>query len=199
MAFKQTWWDEHLKTRFEDFTGWVGDFTAESKVAMRKYIASKNYASILDCGCGPATEYFGYKADGYDIYYMGLDSSKFIIEFVKGRGVPILEGHIEEMPHVPSNAYDVAFSRHVLEHLPTFRLALGELIRVGREEAIHVFFIKPGDEREIKYDEAENLYHNRYKKEDIEDFLRSHKKVTEWRWEDINDNECALFVTLHAA
>jgi hypothetical protein len=70
------------------------------------------------------------------------------------------------------------------------------MIRVAKNYVVHIFFIKPGEKEEIKYWEEENLYHNHYSKEDIENYLTKNSRVKEFSWLDINDKENALIVTL---
>lgn len=194
--FEQTWWDKNLGQKFNEFKSWIGDFTAESKVFVRNYVRLKDHKSLVDFGCGPATEFFGYKSDGYDIEYMGVDSSWILYSHGLERGVPILYSPVEEVA-LPDSSYDVAFSRHVLEHLPTFRECLGEMIRIGRKEAVNVFFIEPGsDPEKIDFYQPDQLFHNKYNKQDIEDFCRSNPKVKELRWERVNDKEVVLFLDL---
>lgn len=194
--FEQTWWDKNLGQKFGEFKQWIGDFNAESKVYVRKYVASKGYKSLVDFGCGPATEYFGYKNDGYDIHYMGVDSSWVLYSHTTSQGVPVLHAPVEEVP-LPDASIEVAFSRHVLEHLPRFQDALGEMIRVGQKEVINIFFIEPTAEPEkIDFYEPDQLYHNRYNKEQIETFCRSFAKVKDLRWERVNDKEVVLFLEL---
>jgi ubiquinone/menaquinone biosynthesis C-methylase UbiE len=194
MLFKQTWWDNNVKEKFDEFKSWIGDFNAESKVHVRAYVASKGYKSLIDCGCGPATEHDGYKNDGYGIDYVGVDSSKVLHDFIVNRGVPAVHAPVEQIP-VEDSSFDVCFSRHVLEHLPTYMFALNEFVRIAKKEVINVFFIIPTEEKEqINYDGKENLYHNRYNKKDIENLLNENQKVDNFYWEQINKQETILHV-----
>jgi ubiquinone/menaquinone biosynthesis C-methylase UbiE len=194
--FKQTWWDKNLGQKFGEFKNWIGDSNAESKVFVRKYVADQGHKSLVDFGCGPATEFFGYKNDGYDINYTGVDSSWVLYSHITSQGVPSLYSPVEEVP-LPSSSADVAFSRHVLEHLPTFRECLGEMIRIGKKEVINVFFIEPTEEAEkIDFYEPDQLYHNRYNKGDVEAFVNSNPKVESFRWVRITTKEVGLFITL---
>ena len=195
--FKQTWWDSNLSKKFEEFKSWIGDYTAHSKVFVRQYVEGKQYKSIVDFGCGPATEFFGYKNDGYSITYIGVDSSEVLNKFITSQGVTAILAEIEEVP-LPDSCTDVAFSRHVLEHLPTFRLALSEMIRIGEKEVINVFFIPPTNEFEkIDFHAPDQLYHNRYNRKEVEDFCKTNPKVKSLRWEKINEKEEILFLELN--
>ncbi len=196
--FQQTWWDKNLGQKLGEFKQWIGDFNAESKVYVRKYVAQKGYKTLVDFGCGPATEYFGYKNDNYDLSYLGVDSSWILYSQTSQQGVPVLHAPVEEVP-LPDSSMEVAFSRHVLEHLPTFREALGEMIRVGQKEVINVFFIEPTEAPEkIDFYEPDQLFHNVYNKTDIETFCKENPKVKSLRWERVNAKEVVLFLDLNS-
>lgn len=194
--FKQTWWDEHLPTKFDEFSSWIGDKNAESKVFCRNLIKEKGYKSLADIGCGTASEYEAYKEEYPELEYLGVDSSKFLYDKNTERGVPMLLSEGEHL-NLEDSSYDVAFSRHVLEHQPDFRPILSEMIRIGKEVAIHVFFIKPNNNvTMVSYDEKDNLYHNYYGKKEIEDFLKSIEKVKSFEWISINGMEEVLITYL---
>lgn len=183
-GFKQTWWDTEILNRYDDFCSWVGDETKYSKVYTRKYVISKGYKSLVDLGCGNASEYFGYKKDYPELKYLGVDSSNFLNEKNIQKGVPMLKSPIERVD-LPDNSYEVAFSRHVLEHQPEFKSGLSELIRIASKEAINIFFIPPTHSVEhISFSYHDNLYHNRYNINEIENFLKSNPKVKSFEWHD---------------
>jgi ubiquinone/menaquinone biosynthesis C-methylase UbiE len=194
-SFSQTWWDKNIEENLDLFLGWVGDENKYSKVFMREYVISNGYRSLADLGCGPASEFFGYKKDCPDMKYLGVDSSSFLFNRNLAAGVPMLLANIEDT-NLPDDSYEVAFSRHVLEHQPGYEKGLGELIRIASKEAIHVFFIAPKDGPEtISHDKKENLYHNRYNRKDIESFLNSNKKVVGFDWIECSpEQEIALCI-----
>lgn len=194
-TFKQTWWDLNLNSKMDTFKQWIGDYTAESKVLLRNYIRSRGYKSIVDFGCGVATEYFGYKNDGYDIDYLGVDSSLILFNKNTEAGVPMIHSDIVSTP-LKDGQYEVSFSRHVWEHQPTYKRCLDEMIRVASKEVIHIFFIKPSYEY-IDYNPSENLYHNRYSKNEIEAYCLNNPKVKSIHWEDVNKDECVIFINLN--
>ena len=113
----QTWWNQNLSNGkiMDQFKNWIGDYSAQSKVVMRQYIISKGYKSIADVGCGVATEYDGYKNEGYQIDYVGIDSCSILVNNNKSIGIPMIESNCEKIP-LPDNSVDVAYSRHVFEH-----------------------------------------------------------------------------------
>lgn len=194
--FKQTWWDNNLPKRFEEFKSWIGDENAQSKVYFRNFIKMEKYLSLIDIGCGTATEYFAYLKEYPELKYLGVESSAILYNENLKRGIPMILASAESTK-LCDNHSDVAFSRHVLEHQPDFRPILGEMIRLASKVAIHVFFITPGENDEhIGYDPNENLYHNRYSKKDIEDFVESNSKVLGTTWIKINDSETALILSM---
>jgi ubiquinone/menaquinone biosynthesis C-methylase UbiE len=192
--FKQTWWDLNLENKMETFKSWIGDYNSESKKFIRQYVINNNYASLADFGCGVATEYFGYKNDNYNIKYLGIDSSSILNDKNTKVAVPMLFSDINET-QLKDNEYEVSFSRHVLEHQPTYKDSLNEMIRVASKEVINIFFIKP-DKEKIDYNLNLNLYHNTYDKLEIESFCMNNKKVHSIEWLEINDKECSLHVKI---
>jgi ubiquinone/menaquinone biosynthesis C-methylase UbiE len=194
--FKQTWWDDNLNNKFEEFISWVGGSDSTSKVIFRKYVKEMGYKSLIDLGCGNATEFFAYRDEYPELVYTGIDSSSFLYQKNVSNGVNMILAPGEETG-LDDNYSDVVFSRHVLEHQPNFKPILSEMIRLSKKEAIHVFFIIPGDNVEhIGYDSSQNLYHNRYNKSEIEKFIYSKEKVRSHSWIPISDFECAISIQM---
>jgi SAM-dependent methyltransferase len=192
--FEQTWWDNNLNTRYDEFISWVGDSNSRSKVYFRNYIKENKYTSLADVGCGNATEFFAYQLEYPELKYTGIDSSKILNNKNIEAGIPMILASAENTG-LDDNSFDVAFSRHVLEHQPTFYPVLDELIRLASKVAIHVFFIPPGDNSEhIGYDSSQNLYHNRYNKKDIENHIAVNPKIKKYEWVNIADIESALII-----
>lgn len=192
--FKQTWWDNNLPKRFDEFKSWIGDKNAQSKIFFREYVKNSNYKTLIDLGCGTATEYFGYKEEYPELNYLGIDSSKVIYNENIKLEIPMVLASAEDTK-LDDNHSEVIFARHLLEHQPSFVPILTEMIRLGSKIVIHVFFIKPNEDKEhIGYDINENLYHNRFNKQSIEEFLITHEKVNKFEWVDINQQECGLII-----
>jgi ubiquinone/menaquinone biosynthesis C-methylase UbiE len=111
-------------------------------------------------------------------------------------GFDIQQGSIECIPSV-NESFDVAYARHILEHLNYYEKAVSELIRVARYETLIVFFIKPiAEEDRINSTMIDGalLYHNAYNKEKLERFVTSHQKVKEVSWEHVTDKEVLLHI-----
>ena len=191
MTHKQTWWDKEIKEQFNEFKSWVGPTTAETKVWARKYILNQDYKSIVDIGCGMCDEYHAYHKEKPGIWWVGVDSSEFLSSRV-GAGIVVNEeGHNTKFK---DSEFDVAYSRHVLEHQKNYKPILTEMIRIGSKEVIHIFFIAPRDKEIINYNSDNNLYHNTYDRNEIEQFLKEHPKVGGWYWKKIGATEEALII-----
>lgn len=234
-----SWWNKNIETRMHDFKSWIGDFNQPSKTYCRNYIASKQYKSIIDAGCGLASDYFGFKGDQYNINYLGLDSCTYLINLNRTHSIPVIETELETDLPLSDSSYDCVYCREVLEHLPYYEKTLSEFIRIASKEVIVVFFIKPLEEseweeeiknriekeknkileerrksneaallvnpeyvpevlpepvveiseteREINYWKEEDLYHNKYDKKKLENFIMSFPKVNRLFWNTIND------------
>lgn len=195
--FKQTWWDDNLvnEQKFNEYLGWLGDRQADSRVFILDNIKELGIKSLADFGCGPCVDYFSLKEDGYEFDYLGIDSCSYLKEYNESRGIPFLNSSVEKT-NIEDNSYELSYSRHVLEHLPTYKDALKEMIRVASKYVVHIFFIKPDNEEKINYWEEENLYHNHYSKSSIETYLKRNKKVSSFDWLEINEKENALIIEL---
>ena len=195
---QQTWWKDNAEAQLNHFKHWVGDASAPSKVYMAEYLKGcPSYQTVLDAGCGTGTFYDTLRQHNLSMDYTGADSCPYFLRMNRERGLHMIEADIRFLP-LPERAVDVAFSRHTFEHQPGPIAVLKELIRVARREACHIFFIKPLEGAEAKpvinWDPVTNLYHNTYRRVDIEGLLSRHPDVASWRWVDVNEQECALHV-----
>lgn len=183
-----TWWNKNAENRMNDFVTWVGESDQPSKIYCRGYVAGRQYKNIIDCGCGLASEYFGYKEDNYQIEYTGLDSCVYFVEKNRQNGIAMVEAELEADFPIENNFYECAYCREVIEHLSYYEKAISEMIRIASKEVIIVMFIKPTDEEEnIDYWEEEDLYHNTYNKGKLEQFILGNEKVASINWRFIND------------
>lgn len=195
--FKQTWWDINLvnEQKFNEYLRWLGDRQADSRVFILDNIKELEIKSIADFGCGPCVDYFSLKEDGYEFDYLGIDSCIHLSEVNTSKDIPFLNSSVEKTS-LADNSYELSYSRHLFEHLPSYKDVLKEMIRVSSKYVVHIFFIKPSEEEKINYWQEENLYHNQYDKIDIEKYLEQNEKVESFEWMDINDKENALVVSL---
>lgn len=195
--FKQTWWDNNLSNsqKFGEYIGWLGNESADSRVFIRENIKDLEIKSFADFGCGPCVEYTALSNEGYEFDYLGIDSCVHLKEINESKGIPFLNSPVEKTG-LKDSSYELSYSRHVLEHLPTFKDALSEMIRVASKYVVHIFFVKPGNEDKENYWKEENLFHNNYSISSIESFLNKNKKVKSFEWIDINKDENAIIINL---
>lgn len=192
---KQTWWDKEIKNQFEDFKSWVGGPQAYSKKNMRNYILKKKYKSIIDIGCGMCDDYFVYKQLDSDIEWLGVDSSKFLIN-ARDPAIPVLNREAHDT-NFDDNQFEVAYARHVLEHQKSYKPILTEMVRIAEKMVIHIFFIPPRDKEIINWQKETNLYHNTFTRKEIEEFLYAIDKVESVSWVNVaTEIEEGLVVTL---
>src|SRR5256885_10050391 len=84
---------------------------------------------VLEAGCG--TGLLLREAAGFSRSALGLDLSRGMLGAARGRGLPVLQGSLTELP-LPSASFDVVYSMKVLPHVPPIREAVAELARVVR-------------------------------------------------------------------
>lgn len=192
-----TWWNNKIKNNMAVFESWIGDDNRPTKLHCRKYVISKGYKSIIDCGCGIATEYYGYQKDHYDIQYTGLDSCTHLIEKNKRHGINMVEAELEKDLPLADNSYECVYCRGVIEHLSYYEKAISEFIRIGTREVLIGWFIKPDEkEDQINYWAEEDLYHNKYNMHKLEKFILQHLKVKSISWDNIDEKENVLHIML---
>jgi ubiquinone/menaquinone biosynthesis C-methylase UbiE len=195
----EIWWEQSLdkEVSLDTFRNWLGGIHANSRVAVREYIRSMGYKSILDVPCGVCADYYGFQQDGIQITYQGMDITPKLVALHVANNIPVIEGSIEAIPFA-DRKYDVCYARHILEHLDGYEKALLELIRVASKEVIVVFFINPiSNDPEINLASFNGnlLYHNRYDKQEIEEFIVEHPKVEKIEWIDMG-SESILHIYL---
>lgn len=192
-----TWWNNNVKDKMNDFESWVGGFSHPTKVYCRKHVVDQKYQSILDCGCGLATEYYGYKNDKYQIQYTGLDSCQYLIDEHRSNGIEMIEAELEKDLPIADNLYECVYCREVIEHLSFYEKCINEMIRVAKKEVLIAWFIKPGDTIEqINYWESEDLYHNVYNYNKLNNFILDNPKVNKIQWHDLDEKFSILHIFL---
>ncbi|MBI4452964.1 methyltransferase domain-containing protein [Candidatus Woesearchaeota archaeon] len=129
----------------------------------------------MDVACGPATELTGYIKDGVDVSYTGLDLSSRMLEIARSRHINghFVMGDVIKMPF-NNNTFDIVLLKHLLEHLPEYRKAVIEALRVAEGQVIINFFHKllpiPFD---ITIFDRRGFYNNWYSRSRFEEFLKS--------------------------
>jgi len=172
-----------LPTIDEFSESWMGSINDPDRIDVRKHY--KNFKSLLDVGCGGSPEYFGI-SNFKNLKYTGLDITPEIVEFNQKKDIDCKLGSIEDIPF-ESSTFDIVHTRHVLEHLKDFDMALSEMIRVAKKIVLISFFIGPIDEEKsiISLDNKNSdyeIYHNSYSKSELKNYLNHNKKVKKYKF-----------------
>jgi ubiquinone/menaquinone biosynthesis C-methylase UbiE len=93
---------------------------------VRRYGAGRD---VLEAGCG--TGLLLRETAGFARSALGLDLSRGMLGAARGRGLPVLQGSLTDLP-LPAASFDVVYSMKVLPHVPPIREAVAELARVVR-------------------------------------------------------------------
>lgn len=188
MQSYEQWWQFALNLdENPDFAGGDG----ESRKKVREYVATTKYTSILDIPCGRGLDYILFRKMDLTIDYIGIDITPKLVEHTKEIGLDTIQGSIEQIP-MNDCAVDICYARHILEHLPYYKKAINELIRVARQEVLIVFFISPSNKPDfINPTVCDDylLYHNYYNKEQISRFILSQQRVKRIEWESVDNTE----------
>lgn len=193
------WWNKNALERRGDLLAWLGDVTAISRSVFRDYVMQKGYHSMVDCGCGPCIDQLGFGNTHYPMEYHGIDTCEAFVFDATARNVSVQQGHINGLPF-GDNRLELAYARHVLEHLSEPESALREMVRVASREVIVTFFLPPTDgDDEINFSDEDGagLYHNRWSERRICTCLWAIEKVRRVWWRKIND-EVMLHVEVKA-
>jgi glycosyltransferase involved in cell wall biosynthesis len=194
---KDSWWNVNINTGIEDFKLWTGNENVESKVYLRAHIMNKLYKSCLDCGAALCLDFYSFKNQNYDIEYQAVDTCNFFIQEGLSKNIDIALNSIEKIDKKDKHV-DVAYCRHVFEHIVGYKKALDEMIRVAKKEVLIIFFIKPSEKEKISYAFYENsfLYHNTYDKEKFRAYIEGNPRFDRLEITDINDKECCYHIYL---
>ena len=140
---------------------------------IRGILHEKDVRSVLDIGCGPATELGGYKTHGLDLDYVGLDRSSYMLRLAKARNpdARLVYGDMLQLPFA-DKSFDAVVLKHVLEHLHHYEGALREAFRVSRNLLIVDFFhtLLPFN---LPILDKKGYWNNWYSRNKFETFLQS--------------------------
>jgi len=155
----------------DQFKNWCGDSQAPFKKSIRIYAKNKGYKSVLDCGAGVYSEYYGFKEDGYSVEYTAIEITPSYIEFGLENDIKVLNCSVDDMPF-DEKKFDCCLCLDVLNHQYDYRQAIKEMLRVTKKEVIISFF-KPFEE-----DAKLNAYYSgNYKLENTPLGLIEHRMV----------------------
>ncbi len=165
------WWDVTEQEKLEKIVRHLSDPNTKERKKIREILVKNDIYSVLDAGCGVGTELESYKSHNMDIEYVGMEKSNRMLEIAKTRHPynKFVYGDVNEMPF-PDNSFEAVILKHVLEHLPDYRSAVNEAVRVASKIVIIDFFHKlwPFDFRKRH---REGFWENWYSKRKFEKFI----------------------------
>lgn len=137
--------------------------------------------SVLDVGCGPGCN-LGHARDimGWDNFtYKGVDISPKFIEACK-RLFPDGSFEVQDAENLrePDDSFDVVILQDVLEHLPGYRKAIAEAVRVARKRVVICLWTPLYDREDNIEDKGDGGYHSYYNKEKFMEFISQFGTVT---------------------
>lgn len=91
---------------------------------------------VLEFGCAAAKNLLAIQALDPAVDLYGLDINAAAIDYARGLGLRCGVGNETTLSAIPDNAFDVAFTISVLDHLPSPEIALKELLRLATTAVI---------------------------------------------------------------
>jgi ubiquinone/menaquinone biosynthesis C-methylase UbiE len=187
-----SWWDENVS--IDIFKRWVKGVNAPSRKYVREYISGAGYTNVLDVGAGLCEDYYGFLGLGGKVHYNAVDFTEQFVEASKPVGIHIHLSECDKL-HFDDMVFDVAYCRHLVEHLPYYETTLTDMIRVSKKEVIITFFLPPQNKPDVIH-VNNKLHHNIYDKRRISSFAMASERVYDIRWEDFGPDESILFIKL---
>lgn len=144
--------------------------------AIKKYV--KPGESILDVGCGNATTAEAIRDAEIDVKYKGVDMIPKNIQWCK-QTFPEFEFEVQDAEALSEKdkSWDVVYSRHVVDHMPSFAKALNEHCRVAKRLVIIILWLEFTDKDDriqkiVEDPQGKNIvyeteYYNQYGREKV--------------------------------
>ena len=167
------YWDDVGHAKLAELVTTLSNPDDLERQIIRDMLHVRGASSVLDVACGPATDFKGLKMYGPMVKYVGMDKSVHMTNLSKRRypDVDFLRGDAENLPFI-DNSFDVVLLKHILEHLPDYKITITEALRVARDEAIVNFFNRllpiPHD---IHLWNRNGYWNNWYSRSEFEKFL----------------------------
>lgn len=160
-------WQTMPHKRFETIVEHLSNTETPERILTRDILKERNGLrrfSMLEAGCGPATELKGYRQNGIAVDYTGVDINPRMLQVARerNRDAKFIQGDVRKLEFA-DKSFDVVLLRHILEHLPDYKEAVAEALRVARESVIADFFIAPTIlPFDMKFWYAQGYYENWY-------------------------------------
>lgn len=180
----EMWWSHHIQARGitgSTFAGWLSQSDPHSRRAVFQQVETLGARSVLEFGPGTFLDYQTYWRAHPWIGYRAVELTPELVAYGQGLGAQVAQGSIASVDHY--GQADVAYCRHVLEHLPGYHNALETLLAHARRAVLVVFFqLGEGDQDSIVVDQtlAHGTYCNVYSRERLEAWLTARGLRYSW-------------------
>jgi hypothetical protein len=178
------WWSHHIQARGitgSTFAGWLSQSDPHSRRAVFQQVETLGARSVLEFGPGTFLDYQTYWRAHPWIGYRAVELTPELVAYGQGLGAQVALGSIASVDHY--GQADVAYCRHVLEHLPGYHNALETLLAHARRAVVVVFFqLGEGDQDSIVVDQtlAHGTYCNVYSRQRLEAWLTARGLRYSW-------------------
>jgi hypothetical protein len=180
----EMWWSHHIAARGitgSTFAGWLSQSDPHSRRAVFQQVETLGAKSVLEFGPGTFLDYQTYWRAHPWIGYRAVELTPELVAYGQGLGAQVVQGSIASVDHY--GQADVAYCRHVLEHLPGYHNALETLLAHARRAVVVVFFqLGEGDQDSIVVDQtlAHGTYCNVYSRDRLEAWLTARGLRYSW-------------------
>lgn len=137
------YWDDAEHAELSELITTLSNPEDLERQIVRDMIHLRGASSVLDAACGVATDFKGFEIYGPKVDYVGIDKSAKMLDLSQERypKAIFVRGDIENLPF-KDNSFDVVLLKHALEHLPDYKIAVKEALRVASDIVIVNFFHK---------------------------------------------------------
>jgi hypothetical protein len=180
----EMWWSHHIQARGitgSTFAGWLSQSDPHSRRAVFQQVETLGAKSVLEFGPGTFLDFQTYWRAHPWIGYRAVELTPELVAYGQGLGAQVAQGSIASVDHY--GQADVAYCRHVLEHLPGYHNALEALLAHARRAVVVVFFqLGEGDQDSIVVDQtlAHGTYCNVYSRDRLEAWLTARGLRYSW-------------------
>jgi ubiquinone/menaquinone biosynthesis C-methylase UbiE len=169
------YWNDAPQAELSALITHLSNTEDDERRVIRHLLGENRTTSLLDVGCGPATELSGYKKYNLSLHYTGIDRSATMLREARKRHpeATFYYGDAQQLPF-KDGSFDTVLLKHLLEHLPTYEPAVVEAIRVSKRLVIIDFFHHLQLPFDVKLKQR-GYWNNWYSKGKFENFIS--KKV----------------------
>lgn len=190
MKYYERWWQENHATRGDDLRRWLVESDTSSRAAVAEIAdtlaaSGRDRLTVLECGPGVYVDADTIWRDRPAVRYAAIDVTPAIVADGTAKGLDVRIGSVEAIPY-PARSFDLVYCRHVLEHLPSYRQALTEMIKVASRVAVAVFWrLDTEAETDVilwnTVEDVPDTFHNMYAQKAVTAWLDSVGVAHTWR------------------